>query len=72
MLSQRHENPRLQSDFYRDNYRKILRGLLVSIVGMIFLLAIIIYLVLFKPLPSYYATTPDGQIISMNSTPSQH
>ena len=65
MLSEREQPSKFKTDFYRDNYRKILRVLLASIVIMVFLILTIIYLVLFKPLPTYYASTTQGQIIPM-------
>lgn len=65
MLGQRHEIARLQSDFYRDQFRKILRWLLGSLLIMFVLLAIIIYLILFQPTIHYYANTTEGKIFSM-------
>jgi len=65
MLGQRREIARLQSDFYRDQYRKILRWLMVSLLIMFALLMTIIYLILFKPTSQYYANTTDGKILSM-------
>jgi intracellular multiplication protein IcmL len=65
MIGHRHELPRFQSDFYRDNYRKVLFTLILSIMVMIFLIAAIIYLVLTQKKPDYYASTTSGQIISM-------
>ncbi len=43
----------------------MLRALLASIAIMMVLIAVIIYLVLFKPLPAYYASTTQGHIIPM-------
>jgi hypothetical protein len=65
MLGRRHELSRLQSDFYRDQFRKILRWLVVSIVMIVALLLVIAYLVLFRPPIRYYANTIDGQILEM-------
>jgi hypothetical protein len=65
MIGQRHELARLQSDFYRDKYRRVLRALFISICIMILLIGIIIYQVLFIAPPEFYATTTGGQIIPM-------
>jgi len=65
MLGRHQEVPRLQSDFYRDAYRKTLRWIIVSI-GIIFLLLLgIIYLIFFQPPQNYYANTLEGKIISL-------
>jgi hypothetical protein len=69
MLSPRSANARLQSDFYRDQYRKVLNWLVVSVVIMLLLTSGIIYLILFQPIQKYYANTVEGRILSM-PTPS--
>jgi hypothetical protein len=65
MISDRDENARFQSDFYRDKYHGVLRSLLLSVCLIVLLIGGIIYLVLFRAPPQYYATTTDGQIIPM-------
>lgn len=70
MLGNRSENARLQSDFYRDQYRKMLRWLIVMIVVMLLLISAIIYKVVVRPEQHYYANTSEGKIIVM-PTPSQ-
>lgn len=65
MLGQRYEIARMQSDFYRNWYHKILRALVVSTMIMLGLILAIIYFVLFKPSQQYYATTTEGQIIRL-------
>lgn len=65
MLAKRHAIARLQSDFYRDQYRKMLRWLVAAILVMYLLLFAIAYLILFKPTPQYFANTTDGRILSM-------
>lgn len=59
------EDARLQSDFYRDKFRKTLRWLIVSIATMLILILAIIYTILFRPEPTYYANTTDGIILAM-------
>lgn len=65
MLGRRHEIARLQSDFYRDSFRKLLRGLIVSVVFIFLLMALIVYYVLFKAPQRYYANTVEGRILAM-------
>jgi hypothetical protein len=65
MLGQKHQIARMQSDFYRDWYHKILRGVIFSTVIILGLMIAIIYYVLFQPPQTYYATTTEGQIIPL-------
>jgi len=65
MIGRRSELPRLQSDFYRDSYRKILRCLYMCILIIYLLVLIIIYQTISKPRQEYYANTTDGMIIKM-------
>lgn len=66
MLGPRHEIARLQSDFYRDQFRKILRWLTIAIGITFLLIAAILYdIFLYKPVVNYYANTIDGKILDM-------
>lgn len=65
MLGRRSDIARLQSDFYRDQFRKMLRWLTVSLAIIFLLLAAIIYLILFRPPMHYYANTTEGKILNM-------
>lgn len=65
MLAARGDIPFLQSDFYRIKYHKILRWVIYSIFISWGLMAFIIYLVLFEPVPSYYANTLEGRVLPM-------
>lgn len=65
MIAPRSEIPRLQSDFYRDQFRKILRWLFTSLFIILLLIAVVIYLILFHPRQQYYANTIDGKIMRM-------
>lgn len=65
MLGKRDEIAWLQSDFYRDQYRKILRWILVCVLIMLGLILTIIYLILFRPVSPYYGNTTDGKILAM-------
>lgn len=68
MIGPRHEIARLQSDFYRDQYRKILKWLIAAVMIMFLLIATIIYLILFQPARHYFANTTEGRIIPMPAT----
>lgn len=65
MIGDRRQQARLQSDFYRDSYHKILNALIISCVIILLLIAAIIYLLLYQAPVHYYATTLGGQIIPM-------
>lgn len=65
MLGSRQAIARLHSDFYRDQFRKMIRWLMISVFIMFILIAMIIYLILFRPEPSYYGNTLDGKILQM-------
>jgi intracellular multiplication protein IcmL len=65
MIGRRDQMPRYKSDFYRDNYRKILRALVLALIVIGLLVAVIIYMVLLNPKPQYYASTVEGRIIPL-------
>lgn len=65
MLGKREEIAYLQSDFYRLQYRKILRWITVCLLLILILILTLIYLILFKPSQPYYANTTDGKILTM-------
>jgi len=65
MIAPRHEIARLQSDFYRDQFHKLLRWLIISILIIFLLICGIAYLILFKSPVPYYANTIDGRILTM-------
>lgn len=65
MQGQRHEIAQLQSDYYRDKFRRILRWLTWTTFIIVILIVAIIYLVLFQPTPNYYANTTNGIILDM-------
>lgn len=68
MIGTRQERASLQSDFFRDKYHKVLHALFVSIVVILLLVIAIIYVVLTKPAPRYYASSTDGQVIVMSAS----
>ncbi|OGT56323.1 MAG: hypothetical protein A3F43_00785 [Gammaproteobacteria bacterium RIFCSPHIGHO2_12_FULL_42_10] len=65
MIGARHEIAWLQSDFYRDQFRKILRWLIVSVVVIFLLIFCIIYMTLVQPKVRYYGNSTDGTIMPM-------
>lgn len=65
MIAPRSDVARLQSDFYRDQFRRVLRWLIVSVFLMFILIGLIIYMVLFQPSQRYYASTTEGKILAM-------
>lgn len=56
---------RLRNEFYRDNYRKVVAGLLLSFLIILMLVAAIFYIVTHPPAPRYFATTNDGRIVPL-------
>lgn len=65
MIGDRKQQARFQSTFYRDNYHKVLNGLIYLNILSILVIIAIIYFILFHPATEYYATTPTGKIIPM-------
>jgi len=56
---------KLRSNFYRDSYRKVIMALLSSILIIVALVCIVIFLIVSKPAPKYFATTDSGRIIPL-------
>jgi len=65
MLASRHAVAGLQSDFFRDQFRKMLRWLFYSVILMFTLIAMIVYFILAEPNQLYYANTQEGKIFAM-------
>lgn len=65
MLSSRQHSARLQSDFYRDQFRKMLRWLIGVIILIFVLILAIAYLILFQPAQTFYANTVEGKVLPM-------
>jgi hypothetical protein len=68
MTVDRQQIARLQSDFYRDSYHKLLRFVIVEIFIMLLLITAIVYFVFFQPAPHYFATTTTGLVIPLVPT----
>lgn len=71
MITDRDRSARLKSDMFRARYHKVLRNLLISLGVLILLIAVIVYLLLVRTKPPYFATTTDGRIIPMIPISSQ-
>jgi intracellular multiplication protein IcmL len=65
MLGRRQQIARLQSDFYRDQFRRMVRWLMGSLIIIFILVMMIIYFLIVEPSSKYYANTPEGQIVPM-------
>ena len=65
MLANREQNAWLQSNFYREQYLKILRWLLACVFVIFIFIGGIIYLLLTEAPRNYYANTTDGKILAM-------
>ncbi len=65
MIGSRNEIARLHSDFYRDQFRKMIRRLIVCVVIIFILIITIIGFIVFQPQPMYYGNTIEGRILSM-------
>ncbi|OAI48673.1 hypothetical protein AYO45_04515 [Gammaproteobacteria bacterium SCGC AG-212-F23] len=60
-----YRNARMQSDFFCEQFHKMLRRLIVTLAIILLLILSIIYMVLFEPGRDYYCTTTTGKIIPM-------
>ena len=65
MVGRKYEIARMRAELHRDNYRQLLRALIVFNVVILFLILSIIYVIFFQPMPTYYATIPTGLVIQL-------
>lgn len=56
---------RLRNNFYRDNYRRLVVALLALLLIVSALVGAVIYQVMNRPEPRYFATTVDGRIMPL-------
>jgi len=56
---------RLRNNFYRDNYRRVMKLLLIMSIIMVILVLILAYLFTHRPEPRYFATTQSGRILRL-------
>jgi uncharacterized membrane protein (DUF106 family) len=65
MIGSRNEIARLQSDFYRDQFRKMVHRLIVCVAIIFLLIVTIIGFIVFQPPAKYYGNTIEGRILQM-------
>lgn len=67
MQGHRHEIAQFQSDFYRNQFRRILRWLVAAVIVMFLMIGFLIYQLWNKPAQQYYASTTQGKIIALRA-----
>ena len=65
MIGDKEQIARLQSDFYRDSYYKVIKWFYIEAVIMILLILAILYHIIIHPEQRFYATTTNGQLIHL-------
>jgi hypothetical protein len=65
MIATRAETPHYQSIFFRNNYHRVLRWLILEAIIILGLIAVILYYIFFRPPTNYYVTTTSGQVIHL-------
>jgi len=65
VLGQRYQIARLQSDFYRDQFRRLVHWLIMELLVMVLLVTLIVYQAFFQPAQVYYANTEEGRVLPM-------
>lgn len=56
---------RLRNNFYRDNYRRVMKLLLVMSLALVILVLTMAYLFTHRPEPKYFATTQSGRVLEL-------
>lgn len=56
---------RLRNNFYRDNYRRVMKLLLIMSIGLIILVLTMAYLFTHRQEPKYFATTQTGRVLQL-------
>lgn len=55
----------LRNEFYRDNYRRVLSAVVFLVIIAIVQTALIAYLVITRPAPTYFAASSNGRIMPL-------
>lgn len=63
------EHVKQRKNYYRDNFRRLLRFLIISFVIIIFLLIANLYILFNLPAPTYYASSSSGQMMELFNVP---
>lgn len=66
-MSEALERIKLRNDFYKDNFRRIVFVLLLSLFINLVLMGVVLFMSTKQPEPVYFATTPEGQLFSVKS-----
>lgn len=56
---------RLRNNFYRDNYRRVMKLLLIMSCALVILVLTMAYLFTHRPEPKYFATTQTGRVLQL-------
>lgn len=56
---------RLRNNFYRDNYRRVMKLLLIMSIALVILVLTMAYLFTHRPEPKYFATTQTGRVLQL-------
>lgn len=56
---------RLRNNFYRDNYRRLVGALIILLVIIVILISTVLYQIINRPDPKYFAVTTDGRIMPL-------
>lgn len=67
MIDEALERARLRSNYYRDNFRRCVRLLLLNLFIIFVLLAIVYYQLISRPTPPDYISTADGRIVAVTA-----
>lgn len=67
MVGGKDEIARMRAELHRDNYRQLLRVLIIFNAVTLALILSIIYIIFFQPTPTYYATTSTGLVIPLGA-----
>ena len=66
MIGSRQQIARRNSDFFRDQFHKIILWLFVSVTVILALIVTILYFIYFEPTRNYYGNTTEGKILPMS------
>jgi len=56
---------KLRNNFYRDSYHKVIIALIVSLLAVLGTVTVIVFLMITRPTPKYFASTDSGRVIPL-------
>lgn len=65
MLREQLTSIKTRKNFYRDNYHKACKALIIALGLIAVLGALLVYLYFQQPSPDFYATSMDGKLIQL-------